>query len=268
MSSNSWNKLRAKFSESISETRKNITNLSTELKNNPADGLSWWLKNKHQYDDLNEALVSLHKQVDSENFSLLEVYNFFTGFNFRDDDIAHAEWYQQAQQKIIALEKRLDSGDILVSGIFRGVLNELRYISEADAFHKRWGLVPLQKKVQIMYKQLLDKVESLKTAATEAQLIDKKRLIIQQKQLELEKIKIQKEALQIQKEKAQLLKDKVIEERQLRETRRQEHLEQQKLFQLKEQKEQTEAEARRREELQSSYADLANEWDSQVSNNN
>lgn len=268
MSSKIWNKFSAKISDSIADARKNIVYLSSELKTNPTDGLSWWLKNKHQYEQVDQALRTLHSKIETTDFCLLDVYVFFTSFNFRDDDIAHAEWYQQAQNNIQALDKRLDAGDLIVPGIFRGVLNELRYISEADAFHKRWGLTSLQSKVQTMYEQLLEKVELLKTTASDAQFIQKKQLVIEQKRLELEKIKAQKEALQIQKEKALLLKEKVIEERQLREIRRQEHLEEQKLFQLKEQKEQAEAEAKRKEELQSSYADLANEWDSQVSNNN
>ncbi len=263
MSPTIWIKFNTRLSVLLAVIRKNCTNLFREIKNNPADGLSWWLKNRHQYDDLAQALSTLHAHIENNNFTLLQVYLFFTSFNFRDDDMAHAEWYQQAQFKIKQLEKQLDPANILLPNIFHGVLSELRYISEADRFHQRWGLVPLQKKVKRMYNQLLEKVESLKKLASEAQVIEQKRLVIDEKRLELEKIKIQKEALQLQKEKVQLLKDKIVEEKQLLEIRHQEHLEQQRLFQIKQQKLQADAETRRREELESSYADLANEWDSQ-----
>ncbi len=268
MSSKVWRDLTENFSGYLAEKKQSIAYLSKEIKTNPADGLGWWLKNRKQYSQVEQALNKIYWRIEAKDFLLDEVYQFFTSFQFRDDDIAHAEWFQQAHIKIKALDKRLDAGDILIPGIFRGVLNELHYISEAGDFHNRWGLQQLQIKVTTMYEQLLEKIDSLKQLASEAQSLEKKQLLVTQKRLELEKITTQKQALELQKEKAQLLKDKVLQETKRLEIKRKQHIEEQKLFQLKEQQQQNEDENKRKQELQSSYADIANKWDSQVSNNN
>ncbi len=264
MSSSQLKNYQDKFSDWLSRTKKQLGYLSKELSNHPGDGFVWWFKNRQQYPALEIEVIALRLRADQDDFVFKEVFDCLRAFNLRDDDHGQAEWYQQADLKITALVKRLDKGDILVQGIFRGVLSELKYISEADTFHKHWGLIPLQTKVTTMYQHLLKQVDELKAASISQQSLQAKKLTIEEKKVELKKIALQKEALQIQKEKAEILKDKVIREKEYREAKREEHLEAQNLLQMEDKKQRQDTENKRREELQSSYADIANKWESQV----
>ena len=222
------------------------------------------LKNREQYPLMEIALNKLRHRTEEDDFKFTEVYECLKQFNLRDDDLGHAEWYFQADNKITALQKRLDKGDILIQGIFRGVMSELKYITEANDFHKQWRLVALQEKVNTMYQHLLKQIDDLKHAAVTQQQLETKKATLDEKKLDLEKITVQKEALQIQKDKAEIQREKVIQEKLYREARHAEHLEAQKFLQMKDKKQQEEDEVKRREDLQNSYADLADKWDNSV----
>ncbi len=255
---------QAKFADWLLRSRKQLGYLSHEIKIHPGNGFSWWLKNRQQFPEMEQAVLILKQRAEQQDFKFNEVYQCFNQFNLRDDDLGHAEWYAQADSKISALINRLEKGDILVQGIFRGVISELKYITEADDFHKRWGLVQLQQKVTTMYQHLLKQIDELKTAAVAEQQLNAKKLTIEEKKIELEKINSQKEALQLQKEKAEIQREKVIQEKLYREAKRDEHLESQKFLQMQETKQQNEADEKRRLDLQNSYSELADQWDNSV----
>jgi len=249
----------------MNDIKKNISRLSKEIKNHPGDGLNWFLKNREHYDEIEKALGDLQQQSESEQFTFDSLHKFFTQFNFREDDVAYAEWYLQAHNKIIELENNLDTKP-LSAKLFRGLLNELRYISEDLEFHKTWGLTSLQQKVKTMYQTLLDKVDTVKKLTQESQQLEQKKLIVEEKRMELEKIKTQKEAIQLQKDKALIMKEKVEKDKELREIRRQQIAEEKALAELNEENRKKASEEKRRADLQDSYADLADKWDEQVSN--
>jgi len=255
---------QVKLTDWVLRTRKQLGYLSKELKMHPGGGFSWWLSNRSEYPAMEVALNELKLRIEKEDFLFSEVYNCFNQFTLRDDDLGHAEWYLQADKKISALSKRLEKGDILVQGIFRGVISELKYITEANSFHKKWGLIPLQEKVTTMYQKLLDQIDELKSASVIQQKLESKKLTIDEKKLDLEKIHAQKEALQLQKEKAEIHREKVIQEKLYREAKRDEHLQAQKFLQMQEQKQQNDAEEKRRIDLQESYSELADKWDNSM----
>ena len=265
MSSPKKTQFSKRFTDLMNDIKKNISRLSKEIKNHPGDGLNWFLKNREHYDEIEKALGDLQQQSKSEQFTFDSLHKFFTQFNFREDDVAYAEWYLQAHNKIIELENNLDTKP-LSAKLFRGLLNELRYISEDLEFHKTWGLTSLQQKVKTMYQTLLDKVDTVKKLTQESQQLEQKKLIVEEKRMELEKIKTQKEAIQLQKDKALIMKEKVEKDKELREIRRQQIAEEKALAELNEENRKKASEEKRRADLQDSYADLADKWDEQVSN--
>jgi hypothetical protein len=115
-----------------------------------------------------------------------------------------------------------------------------------------------------MYQHLLKQIDELKEAAVTQQQLQQKKMTLDEKKLDLDKITMQKEALQIQKEKAEIHLEKVVQEKLYREAKREEHREAQKFLQMKDKKQQEEDEIERREDLQNSYAEIANKWDNSV----
>jgi len=239
-----------------------------EVKKNPSGGSIWWFKNRRQYQRLNNELTELRKNIDSENFDFTMVYKIFNEFNFREEIKVQAEWYFLAHKKLIKLHQDLFKQDILTPNIFRPLMIELKYIVEANEFHKEWLLQKLQQKVIIMYQQLMDQIDQLKKAKLETISLEKKKLVVEEKKTELESIKTQKQAIALQKEKAEILKVKVMEEKLLKQAQRLEHIEAQKLLEMEEEKNiRLQAQARKAE-LEKSMQSIAGEWDKQVTKDN
>ncbi len=264
MSSELWEKIQQKLLNGVGKSVKQISYLVSELKQDPKGGFQWWMRNKYQYADINQALDELRSKIDQPDFEFSLVYKLFTNFNFRDEDLSHAEWYQQAHLKIKNLQKILTVDNVSSPSTFRPVLTELKFIIEADEFHERWTLNILQKKVARMYHQLLDQVEDLKQTKRDSRILEKKKLLVEEKKLELEKIKKQKEIIALQKEKAELLKAKVVEEKLLKEAKKQELIEAQNLLSLENEKKAKIAAVKRQQELDDSLKNIAGEWDKQV----
>ena len=239
-----------------------------EVKKNPSGGTLWWFKNRHQYQQLNTELTELRRNIDSENFDFTLVYKIFNEFNFREEIKVQAEWYLLAHQKLVKLHQDLFKQDILTANIFRPVMMELKYIVEADEFHKEWSLQKLQQKVVIMYQQLMDQIEQLKKIKLETISLQKKKLVVEEKKIELEAIKTKKQSIALQKEKVELMKVKVIEEKLLKESKKLEHIESQKLLEMEEERNiRLQAQARKAD-LEKSMQSIAGEWDKQVTKDN
>jgi len=241
--------------------------LIKELKKDIKTGAWWWFKNRHQHQIMELAILELNQQLDSEHFDFSMVFQLFARFNVRQETNVQAEWYLQAHQKLVKLHQELFKKDILTADLFRPVLTELKFIVEADQFHREWSLQLLQQRVMMMYQQLLDQVEQLKQSKNEQINLENKKLLVEQKKIELETIQTQKQAIALQKEKAQILKEKVIEEKLLRETKKQESIELQKKLELENERDIRVAAEIRKMQLEKSMQDIAGQWEQQLGKN-
>ncbi len=135
--------------------------LLQELSEDPKGGFFWWLKTHKQKPAFDKALEALRKDARKPGFQLDRVNHVFIKFKLKKDDAGQAKWYQDAHDQLINCQQVLDNASILKSNMIKPVLTELRFISEADQFHQRFQLKPLQRRVRKMYESITKRLDIL-----------------------------------------------------------------------------------------------------------
>jgi hypothetical protein len=230
------------------------------------DGVQGWLRWWHDSDrfpERQQGLEQLLQDTAEGRLTFDKVHQLFQSCPCAESDQVVAEWFLKAHMEIERFLGQPPSP--LRPRDLRPLLNELKYMVEAQEFYDRWGLQPLLEEINMLYQTLLDTVSELKAQQQTQLELEKKKAAVEEKRLELEKIREQKAAILAQKEKIALQKEKTIEERKLREAKAEEHREAQKLMEMEARHAEKIAEERRRTELESSLEDIARQWDSQLS---
>lgn len=135
--------------------------LLQELSDNPKGGLFWWIKTHGQKLTFDKALEDLLQEARKPDFQLDRVSQVFSKFKLKKDDAGQAQWYQDAHEQLINCQRVLDNASILKSNMIKPALTELRFISEADQFHRQFQLQPLQRRVREMYESITERLDIL-----------------------------------------------------------------------------------------------------------
>lgn len=221
----------------------------------------FWRATYLQRDELEIAINSLHERSLSDSFEWLEIPRVLSNFVLRPDDQGQADWYAEAHRQYHALLKKLElEGARFKPAMLDPLINELRYISTADAFHQKYRLTELQTRMKAMYEALLQRID-------EFNAMHKSEIQAKQAEAELEKIRAQETLVNAENEKlaqqnrlVQEQRLKVVEEKKRLEAKRAaDEAEQQRIDKQREYDAEA-AQRRRQEELQASFRDLS--WQS------
>jgi len=236
--------------------QKKLGYLSEYYARSGLDGAAHWLKSHHQIEDLETALHELVLASDDEEFSLLQVATTLSCFNLPEEDQGQAEWYQVAHNHLTEFEKELVENNQFDLKKLQAAQNELKFISQADEFHQRYSIQPIQQKASIVYQSLEQAIKEHKVIEKEKNQIKKDQDAI--KVAEMEALKAQALA-----KKAMIDSVKVKEKRIAIIEQKKQKIAEIELLQAQEQKEfkdaelkSKQAEIERQYKLQDSYIEL------------
>lgn len=219
-------------------------------------GIPWWFKTHNQIEQLDKATDDLRLKLAEEEISFLWLEEYLLAFTLPEEDIEHICWYTDAHHKLEQFKQDVSENNQFNIKLLKLAMNELKFICQADEFHKAYGLESIQQRVKNMYQELLQKIddqqalekEKIETEKQDQQVeisraeADKAEAIVRAKAIENIKIKEKKLAIIEQKKKQQAEKEvielKIKEDEQLAETRAKE------------------AERERQAKLQDSYREL------------
>lgn len=198
--------IKKKTAELSKTWQKKINYLSESVSRSGMDGASHWLKSHHQIDELKEALEDLVKASESDEFRLAQVETTFSSFVIPEEDMGQADWYRAASVQLDQFEKLLVEKDRLDKKLLTTLINELKYISEANEFHERYQLQSIQKKVKKVYQSLIDALKEYKTA-------EREKIQHQKEQDKIAAARLQTEKAQAEAKKATMENMKIKEKR-------------------------------------------------------
>lgn len=240
----------------IQEWQGHLRYLQELFKEDPQTAWPFWRETYQQREALKSAIADLHQRIHSENFEWPEVPKVLSNFTLRPDDQGQADWYNEAHRHYQAVLTKLEQGTRFKPAMVEPLMNELRYLSTADEFHKKYQLTELQIRIKEMYNSLLQRID-------EHNALHKTEIQHKQAHAEAEKIRAQEALVNAENEKlaqqnrlVQEQRLKAVEEKKRLEAKREaEEAEQQRIEKQRE----YDAEAsqrRRQEELQASFRDL------------
>lgn len=182
------NQLKQSTSEFIQVWRDKFVYLSECVQRLGLDGIKLWLKSHYQMDDLKSALDDLLIASHQDDFRLSLVEATFSSFNIPSEDIGQAEWFRTADQLLVNFEQKLINQKKFDVALLTSALKELKFIIEADEFHQRYQLEPLQQQVREVYQNLSNAITEYKNLEKE-----KMRLQVEQEKLKVVQLKNEKE---------------------------------------------------------------------------
>ncbi|TQV72287.1 hypothetical protein FLL45_18895 [Aliikangiella marina] len=186
--------------------QKKLNYLSESVSRSGMEGASHWLKSHHQIDDLKDALEDLLKASESEEFKLAQVETTFSSFVIPEEDMGQADWYRAASIQLEQFEKSLLEKKTFDKKQITSLINELKYISEANEFHERYQLQSIQAKVKNVYQNLVD-------ALNEFKKIEREKFQQQKEQDKIQAARLQTEKAQAEAKKATMESVKIKEKR-------------------------------------------------------
>ena len=135
---------KKRLAEFIDNWQKKFAYLSDCLSRSGMEGVSHWLKSHHQIDALEDAVNELNNVSKSEDFQLLQVETTLSCFLLPEEDLGQADWYKVAHQYLLEFETELKENNRFDIKKIQSALKELRFISQADEFHQRYGIQSIQ----------------------------------------------------------------------------------------------------------------------------
>lgn len=253
MSSNEPKPEKIKLKERLHEWQGHLMYLHKLVKEDPGSAWSYWRESYLEQDKLKEVLDNLQRRQHAENFDWEEVPKALSFFHLRPEDQGQAEWYLEARRQYqLALETLENTSEFRPSQVER-LMKELHFIAQADQFHQKFQLTPLQEKVRAMYNALQFRID-------ECLKLQKQQLEVHLKEKELEKIRAQEEVVKAESEKlahqhclVQEQRLKVIEEKKRLEAKRDADEAERLRMSQQQEFDAVQEEKRRREELSGTY---------------
>jgi len=251
-----FQQLKTRSTELGKSWKKKLGYLSESVSRDGLGGASHWLKSHHQIEAFEEAINDLLVASESEDFTLLQVETTLSSFVLPEEDRAQAEWYGAAHKLLLQFEKSMFDDRYFDSKLLPSILNELKFISQSNEFHHRYGLQQIQEKVTKMYQTLQQSLADHKATEKEklSQKSDENKIKLAQieseksqadaKKAMMESVKIKEKRLAIIEEKKRLLAEKELAEKTIEQEQRQAEI------QAKQ------AEVERQAKLQEAYIDL------------
>lgn len=199
-------KIKKKTQEFGKTWQKKLNYLSESVSRSGVEGASLWLKSHHQIDELKDAVKDLLEASEEEGFQLLQVETTLKSFVLPEEDLGQAEWYRTASNLLEQFEKKLKEENIFDKKLLNSALNELKFISQANDFHHRYQIQPIQHKVNKVY-------QNLQKALTDYKANEKEKLKHQAEQDKLKAKALETEKAQAEAKKAMMENVKIKEKR-------------------------------------------------------
>jgi len=251
-----FDKLKRRVSIALGEIQRRLIYLLSCVDRFGIPGVTWWFKTYKQIDQLNLALVELRLKLSEKEISLLWLEDTFSQFIIPEEDLSHVYWYTDAHHKLDNFKKHLVKKQKFDIKLLKLAMNELRFISQSNEFHKIYQLENIQQRVKEMYQELQQKI-------TEQQSLEKEKIAIEKNQ---QSVEIAKEEAKREEAiaKSKMMENVKIKEKRLAiiEQKKQRMIEKEVTeLQIKKQDEQAEISAReaereRQTKLQESYREL------------
>lgn len=167
---------------------------------------SWFLQLKAYFEqnELDIALSRLRILCMQPDFLLADVAKILGAFSVSVDEREQLRWFSLASQKQLRLEEAL-AQEADIPALLKDFLVELGYLAAADNLYQRFGLVPLQQRIQQMIAQLTQRLDILID-------LQKRQQQQQDLRLKLEREQQQLSAQQLETDKAQFERDKITEQ--------------------------------------------------------
>ena len=251
-----FDKFKQRVSIVLGEIKRRLIYLLNCVERFGISGVAWWFRTYKQVDQLNSALVELRLKLTEKKISFLWLEDTFSQFIIPEEDLAHVYWYTDAHNKLENFKKHLVKQQNFDIKLLKPAMNELKFISQSDEFHRIYQLESIQKRVKEMYQELQQKITDQQSIEKEKIAIEKNQQLVEiakeetrkeeaiAKSKMMENVKIKEKRLAIIEQKKQRLVEKEVTE-----------------LKIKEQNEQAEirakeAEGERQEKLQDSYREL------------
>jgi len=237
-------------------TKKKTASLSNAIKQDPKQGLQWWLKTHKQEDEFSAVIAELNSRAPKGDFDLATVIELLSPFILKEYVQGILDWISAAQQKMEQLHNYVQENEKVDQKMLKAVIKELDFILKEQEFFNQLDIQPVQEAIKAMFNELNQRLKE--TIENQNKLAE---LEQQQKQLEIEQ-QIAKQAaeenakLDLEKRKALAIAKKMEQEKlakiALKEAKQVEIQRMEKLqeFQARQ------AEEKRMAELQGSYASM------------
>lgn len=251
-----FEKLKQQTHDFSKAWQKKLVYLSDSVSRSGKEGVSIWLKSHHQIEELTAAIEELVLASEEDDFSLLQVDTTLSSFVIPEEDRDQAEWYKTAHNYLKSFEKKLIESKEFDLKLLEAGLNELKFISQSDDFHRLYRIQPIQEKVTKVYQDLQQAIADYKA-------LEKEKLSLQKENNTLESEKLQAKKAEAEAKKAMMENIKIKEKRiaiiedKKRKIAEKELLEAQGIQRQKDAEiEAKKAEHQRQEKLQEAYVDL------------
>jgi|GEM_PF-5001102 len=248
--------IKKKTADLSKSWQKKLGYLSEQVSRSGMEGASHWLKSHHQIDELNAAIDELLEASNSESFKLIQVDTTLNSFVIPEEDQGQADWYRAASNLIDGFEKSLIEDQEFDAKKLTALLNELKFISEADDFHHRYKIQSIQQKVTKVYQTLLQALTEYKTLQREKLDAQKEQDKLKAAQIEADKAaaeakKAMMETVKIKEKRLAIIEEKKrkLAEKELLESQNRHEIEQSEMLAKQ-------AEIERQSKLQDAYIDL------------
>ena len=249
-------KIKKKTAEISKNWQKKMNYLSESMSRSGMEGATHWLKSHHQIDDLKSALEDLVTASEQDDFKLIQVETTLSSFILPEEDLGQAEWYRTASNLLDDFQKTLIEQHKFDKQKITAVLNELKFISQADEFHQRYQIQLIQQKVTQVYQELTKALTDFKSGEKEKLNTQKEQDKLKAAQIEADKAKaeakkVMLESVKIKEKRLAIIEEKKrkLAERELLEAQNKHELENSELLAKQ-------AETERQAKLQDAYIDL------------
>lgn len=180
-------KIKEQSVEFSKNWQKKLSYLSESVSRSGMEGAGHWLKSHHQIDELKEAISDLIESSNAKDFKLIQVDTTLSSFVIPKEDLDQAEWYRTADALLESFYKTLKEKQNVDLKLLKSLLNELKFISQADEFHQRYQIQSIQEKVTKVYQDLLKVLDEFKAIERKRLSTKKEDDALKEKELETEK---------------------------------------------------------------------------------
>jgi hypothetical protein len=256
MASDNNNDKKPDIKQRLTEWRGHLGYLKNLVKDDPGNAWQTFKTTFKEQDSLKASITELSERSNQEDFSWEEVSATLGRFHLPADDIGQADWYHNAHRQYHEALARLDKEQRFRPAFIEGLLKELRFLTEAQEFHQKFGLTALQARIKTMYHALVQRIDDFNAIA-------KQELALKKEQQDVEKLKAQEAIAAAETNKiaeqnklVQEQRMKVFEEKKRLEAKRAADEAEQLRLEKQREYDAEESHRRRQQELQDSFKNL------------
>ncbi len=214
-----WGQVKSNLHAYTQQGLKHTAYLKQLFQKDPKTAVFWWFKTFREQDALKASIHELVHASKKDDFTLNQVSQTLSSYTFTEDVKGQIQWFADAHNKVMTATQQLEAASTIKKSILTPILNEFKYIINAEELWHDLGLSSIHLQVNTMYQKLFSLLEDLKkiesdklTSQKEQQALDKEKLKQEEHhaQVELEKLAAIKEKEKrlsiVEQKKAQIAK--------------------------------------------------------------